>query len=381
MTDFTIRALPIPAKRRIEIPDRGGIVGLYLTCHTSGKRTWCVRYRTDGRKSHKRTIGVYPVIGVKRAREEAARALETARLGYASGLTFGQAVAEFRQKHVDVKQRPSTRLYFNRILDRALDRWDGTPLTNITRRHVINMIDEAAAEHGLHEANTTWKVLGKFFRWSENRDYIRVSPKRGIDRPESETERERVLSDAELALVWHAGNAFIRMLILTGCRRDEIASLVWQEVHGGAIHLPASRVKTKQSHKIPITLMMHAILEELPHRGRFVMTGTAKAITKGTYKCQVEGISERWVLQDLRRSFASGCQRIGIAPHIVELMLNHRQKGIVRIYQRHKYEPEVIEGFNRWSKHIASITALHPEHMLAFGNNGLMAAHSKSVSS
>ena len=67
-----------------------------------------------------------------------------------------------------------------------------------------------------------------------------------------------------------------------------------------------------------------------------------------------------WTLHDLRRSFASGLQRLGVAPHIVELALNHRSgtfSGVAGIYQRHRYAKEVREAFELWSQHIEALLA------------------------
>jgi integrase len=67
-----------------------------------------------------------------------------------------------------------------------------------------------------------------------------------------------------------------------------------------------------------------------------------------------------WTLHDLRRSFASGLQRLGVAPHIVELALNHRSgtfSGVAGIYQRHRYAKEVAEAFAAWSRPIETVTA------------------------
>jgi hypothetical protein len=67
----------------------------------------------------------------------------------------------------------------------------------------------------------------------------------------------------------------------------------------------------------------------------------------------------QWTLHDLRRSFASGLQRLGMAPHIVELALNHRTgtfSGVAGIYQRHRYAKEVRDAFELWSQHIEALT-------------------------
>ena len=66
-----------------------------------------------------------------------------------------------------------------------------------------------------------------------------------------------------------------------------------------------------------------------------------------------------WTLHDHERSFASGLQRLGVAPHIVELALNHRSgtfSGVAGIYQRHRYAKEVRDAFELWSQHIEALT-------------------------
>ena len=76
-------------------------------------------------------------------------------------------------------------------------------------------------------------------------------------------------------------------------------------------------------------------------------------------KANVTPAIRPWTLHDLRRSFASGLQRLGVAPHIVELALNHRSgtfSGVAGIYQRHRYAKEVREAFELWSRHIEVLT-------------------------
>jgi integrase len=162
-----------------------------------------------------------------------------------------------------------------------------------------------------------------------------------------------VLTDAELVKVWSASGPFVRMLILSGCRRNEIAALSWSEVSADAINLPASRTKTAVAHRIPLTDLMKTTLPL--KRGRFVMTGTDKPLSPGSLKPKVE--IPHWTLHDLRRSFASGLARLGVAPHVLERCLNHKLKGVAGIYNRHQYEADCAAAWQLWSDHIAEIIA------------------------
>jgi integrase len=106
--------------------------------------------------------------------------------------------------------------------------------------------------------------------------------------------------------------------------------------------------------------MVCQVFETLPRTGRFVLNGTDRPF--GDHSGAKEKIAPAirpWTLHDLRRSFASGLQRLGVAPHIVELALNHRSgtfSGVAGIYQRHRYAKEVQDSFELWSEHIETLT-------------------------
>ena len=153
----------------------------------------------------------------------------------------------------------------------------------------------------------------------------------------------------------------LRLLILSGARRNEVTELARDENKDGAIELPSERTKNGLPHTIPITPMIRRVLQSLPATGKFLLNGNDRPFGdhSGAKEKIVPEISA-WTLHDLRRSFASGLQRLGIAPHIVELALNHRSgsfSGVAGIYQRHRYAKEVREAFALWSQHIEALTS------------------------
>jgi len=175
-----------------------------------------------------------------------------------------------------------------------------------------------------------------------------------------------VLDDAELKLTWEAADAaggaagaLVKLLILSGARRNEMTKLARDEIAADAIKLPGDRTKNGLAHTIPITPMIRRVLDALPPTGKFVLNGTDRPF--GDHSGAKEIVSpaiQPWTLHDLRRSFASGLQRLSIPPHIVELALNHRSgtfSGVAGIYQRHRYAKEVREAFELWSQHVEAL--------------------------
>ena len=121
---------------------------------------------------------------------------------------------------------------------------------------------------------------------------------------------------------------------------------------------------------------MRDVLANLPHTGRYVLNGLERPMRiNGRHKDRLAvKLAEPWRFHDLRRSFASGCARIGVDPFVIERCLNHVVGGVMAIYNRHKYDAECRAGWEAWSKHVLSLagatgssqspTFLDPSHVL-----------------
>jgi integrase len=358
---------------RVEIPD-AVLPGLYLIVQPSGVKSWAVRYRV-GRRSRKLTLaGRYPAVTLAKARQAARTALESLavgadpatakRQGTPADDTLAAHIALYREKHVSTV-RAGTAANINRELENMQDAWPGRSLRSISKKDVVAFIDKAM-NRGPSAGVTAWKVAKAFFAWSEAREDDFASPARSIRKPAKEKSRDRVLDDAELKLTWEAADAaggaagaLVKLLILSGARRNEMTELARDEIAADAIELPADRTKNGLPHTIPITPMMRRVFDTVPATGRFVLNGADRPFGDHSgAKEKVAPAMRPWTFHDLRRSFASGLQRLGVAPHIVELTLNHRSgtfSGVAGIYQRHRYAKEVREAFELWSKHIEAL--------------------------
>jgi len=359
---------------RIEIAD-AVVPGLYLVVQPTGVKSWAVRYRF-GERTRKLTVeGRYPIVSLAKARAEARTALEgvangedpaaAKRAGTPADDTLAAYIALYREKHVSAV-RPGTAANIKRELERMQDAWPGRSLQSISKKDLVAVIDKAM-KRGPSAGVTAWKVAKAFFAWCEAREDDFASPARSIRKPAKEKSRERVLDDAELKLTWKAADAtggpagaLVKLLILSGARRNEMTELARAEITPDAIELKGDRTKNGMPHTIPITPMIRRVLDTLPSGGKFVLNGMDRPFGDHSgAKEKVAPAIQPWTLHDLRRSFASGLQRLGIAPHIVELALNHRSGtfcGVAGIYQRHRYLKEVREAFELWSQHVEALT-------------------------
>ncbi len=260
---------------RIEIAD-AVVPGLYLIVQPTGAKSWAVRYRSS-RRTRKLTLsGRYPILSLKKARDAARAALEsvsaggdpatTKHAGTPADDTLAAYIALYREKHVGTV-RAGTAVNINRELERMQDEWPGRSLRSISKKDMVELIDQAM-KRGPSAGVTAWKIAKAFFGWCEAREDDFPSPARSIRKPAKERSRERVLDDAELQLTWKAAEAasgaagaLVKLLILSGARRNEMTELARDEIKAETIELPGERTKNGESHTIPITPMIRRVLE------------------------------------------------------------------------------------------------------------------------
>src|SRR5215475_7317279 len=327
-----------PGPNRREIADRH-MPGLYLVLQPSGAKSWAVRYRHAG-TPRKHTLGSYPAIDLKAARHLAGKALRTVAEGRDPGHEKTQqratpnsvatVAAQFIERHCKRSNRPRTARETQRLLDlHVLPRWRGRLMRDITRRDVLDLLDRVVDTGKPIAANRVFSAVRKMFNWAVARDIIATSPCAGVKPPTAERSRDRVLSDDELGRVWRAADkiggpfgALVKLLTLTGQRRDEVARARWSEIDldGRVWALAPERVKNNQPHEVPLSGPAIAILSALPRitGAGFVLTtnGDAPSSNYAKNKRRLDALLPQEMppfrLHDIRRSVASGMARLGI---------------------------------------------------------------------
>lgn len=237
--------------------------------------------------------------------------------------------------------------------------------------------------------------------WAVRRGALELNPWEATPRPAREVSRERVLSDTELAVLWHASGTLgqpwapiLRLPILTGQWRGEVAGMRWGALHPDAWlwYLPGARTKNQRPHTLPLPPEALEVLEALPrhHGAELVFEGPRRNVPSGFGKAKARFDDAMapaarqagrpvmtWTLHDIRRTVATGLQRLGVRLEVTEALLNHvsgSRAGIVGVYQRHGWDREKAEALRAWAGHVlacvegnaaprdARRASLHPQH-------------------
>jgi integrase len=342
---------------------------LLVVVFPSGQKSFIVRYRFGGIK-RKLTLGG---VGLAAARKAAAAALFDVHEGRDPAATkkiakdkainsAANTVQAICDKYLTAKDGGAK---LRTVGDRkaALDRLvypviGSVPIEALKRSQVVTLLDKIQNSNGDRMADMTLAYLRKVFNWHAGRaDDFRTPLVKGMGRYNStERARSRTLSDGELRQIWTASepatpfHAFLRFLLLTGCRRDEARLLRWDEIDGADWILPASRNKTKIELVRPLSRAAQALLAAQPRidDGPFVFTNTgqhALAISKPKIAFDAACAVSGWTLHDCRRTARTLLSRAGIAPDHAERCLGHKIAGVRAVYDKHQYHAEMQRAF------------------------------------
>lgn len=389
LTKANVGKLALPAGKSDTVVFDDDMPGFGIRIRAGGKRTWVAQYRF-GTKQRRVTLGTVGTLSPEQARVEAAKVLSAVTLGsdpqtekqlarQNAGLTYAAVLprylsaAQTRQRagyHASVKQY--LEVYWSALAD--------LPIDKIARHTVSKHMSDMAKARGAHAADRARANLSAFFSWAIGEGLTHANPVVGTNRPVEPKARDRVLDDAELALVWRcAGEGdfgrIVRLLALTACRRDEIASMDRSECKGDIWIIPSDRAKNGRAHELPLPAMALAILNEARARkGRDLVFGDGEGGFSGWSKSKArldgrmlkllrEGDPKAkltpWRLHDLRRTAATRMADLGVQPHVVEAVLNHvsgHKAGVAGVYNRAAYRDEKRAALTLWAEHVAKIT-------------------------
>jgi integrase len=250
---------------------------------------------------------------------------------------------------------------------------------HLRRRQVAQRLSEITAERSGVVASRARAALSAMFNWAIREGYdIPGNPVFGSNRPAEPKSRERVLTDGELADIWRACGdddygRIIKLLALTGQRRDEVGSMCWAEIDSDAKlwTIPGARTKNHREHTVPLSDAALALVEALPARNdRDHVFGNGKGGYSGWSKAKV-ALDQRiakarkkplpaWRLHDLRRTASTVmADRLGVQPWINEAVLNHisgYRAGVAGTYNRATYASEMRDAVTKWAQHVEAIT-------------------------
>ncbi|WP_100253290.1 site-specific integrase [Methylobacterium sp. UNC300MFChir4.1] len=376
LTDQSVLALTRPKGRPQlyvfddEVPGFGARIG-------ARTRVWIIQYRNLAGQTKRETIGKVGLLSAADARKAGAEMLTRARLALepraeckeaSAVVTIGSLIPGYLAERAEQLSES----YLNdlkRYLEVRLEPLHPRPLQELTRAEVKAWL---LTVRGISAANQARAALSKFYSWAIASGLAEKNPVAGTEKRGRQVRRDRVLKGDELKAVWCAcaGNddfsLIVRLLILLGQRRDEIARMRWEEIDfvDATWSLPGERTKNGLPHEVPLPPLALKILRQRDDRrlsGRRHVFGVWDNNGFSGFSKAKAALDERcpfatpWRLHDLRRTCATQLARMRVPPYVIEAVLNHvsgTKAGVAGIYNRHLYDVEKREALELWARYI-----------------------------
>jgi integrase len=377
LTDKLCERVRPPPTGRTELFDRT-LPGFCLRVSEKGRKSFCLLYRINGIK-RRLTLGPYTGTGsLKAARDRARKALMAAADGRdpatektearRKGDTVGEVVEDYWRLHLaGLKDGRKAK----RILDQeVVARWRYRRIGQITRRDIIELVDEVARRGTTDHAKDIIELVDEvaprgttgqadkvrawvraLLNWCLSRDVIENNPAARLRRPHKTKIRSRVLGDEELRQIWQAAERLgypfgpaAQLLMLTGQRRGEVCRTRWSDVDLEERLWVMGDTKGGRPHAVPLAERACAILGGLPRLGTHVFSTRRDRPVSGLSKAKqrldkASGI-EGWIFHDLRRTVRTALARLGFEKHICDRVLGHVTADISRHYDFWEYLPQ-----------------------------------------
>jgi integrase len=404
--------------------------GLAVRVTASGGKTYLAQYTLRGHK-WRIPLGACSAISLAKAREAAAAIMGDVANGRNPAADRKAAAAAERAKRVRARltlrvliddwsrlhlaeRRPSYAAEAVRALHSAFADALDDAAEDLDRAVVVRALDALMRRKGRKNKTggtdkpTAAAMTGRTaaygraaFAWAMKRGMLTANPFAGLPIAKTIAKRERVLTDGELAEAWRAAvmmaapyDSIIRLLILTGQRRGEVAGMTWGELSDDMTSwtLPCQRTKNGLAHTVPVSAPARDLLRSLLPAdakeakqvlserraiGGLALPGIAgtfagwskskRALDEAIMDARTEA-AERvgasptplvpWSVHDLRRTVATGLQRLGVRLEVTEAILNHvsgSRGGIIGIYQRHDWANEKRAALDAWAAHVNSL--------------------------
>ncbi|MBN4092681.1 site-specific integrase [Methylobacterium sp. OT2] len=387
-TKTSIDALTLPPGKSEHYEWDDTLKGFGVKLNAGGSRNYLIQYRNKDGRTRRMVVGKVDTLTLVEARERA-RALLVDVQGGADPVgqkavakaqvvvTLGDVVEAYLKQ---AKRRLKSRSFeqVERHLARDWQPLARMPVNEIKRANVAAQLNVIAGSGHRVKAARARSALSAMFTWAMGEGLAEGNPVVGTNKPADEKARDRVLNETELRAIWRACRddtygRIVRLLLLTGQRRDEVGSMSDGELNLAAAvwTIPAQRTKNGLVHEVPLSRPALEILATQPRiEGRSLLFGHGVGAFSG-WSNSKERMDKRiaasgimmppWRLHDLRRTAATGMASIGVLPHVVEAVLNHisgAKAGVAGIYNRATYAREKREALDLWAAHVLALALL-----------------------
>jgi integrase len=350
LNDEGVKALK-PRSNRYAFPDPE-LASHYVRVTPTGAKSFVVVVRDSDGRQRWETIGSSPAYSIEDARKRAGEIIRAVREGKSTPESFEAIASRWLELHCKARGLRSIG-EITRLLRPMQHEWTGRVFASIGRGEVAKLLDKIEKGHGQRTANLTLAYFSSMANWYAARDDNYRSPIVKGMRRGTPTKRDRILDDGELRAVWSAAEAngtygaLIRVLLLTGQRREKVVSMRWDDLApDGTWTIPAEAREKGNAGSLRLPEAAIDIIKALPRfeSNPYVFAGRDSEISgwstaKRKFDAKTEGVKP-WVLHDLRRTARSLMSRAGVRPDISERVLGHVIQGVEGVYDRHSYAEE-----------------------------------------
>jgi integrase len=348
--------------------------GFGLRALSSGRRSWIYQYRDDHKRTRRIALGDVSAVGLDAARQAARQ--------YAASVTQGVnpsadrnakgsaptvlSVIEAYLRQAKTRQRERSYGEAERHLRKHAASLHHDRAATVRRADIAALLNRVSDTSGPFAANRLRAALSALWSWGMRAGLIESeSNPVTFTLRNPEKSRERTLSDDELREIWTATEGdgdylrIVRLCTLTGCRREEIGSLRWDEVQADRLLIGAGRMKGATAHEVPLLHAISVLLPERPADNEGSVFGRNAAGFSGWSKSKAAldaklargGVTmARWTLHDLRRTFSTRLHDAGVEPLVIEALLAHKQQGVAAVYNRASFRDAKRAALGRWHK-------------------------------
>ena len=363
------------------------VPGLALRVTPNGVKSWTVRYRHRGRL-RRLTLGRVSIITLAKARERVRDLLHDASKGVdvATEKQAGRkakTIEDLAKLYIAKWAKPRKRSWKaddNLLRRKVLPKWRHRAIVDITRQDVRQLVEGVAEAGAPIVANRVAALVSKLFAFALDRDLVSASPAVRIPRPGQEKARDRVLDEQEIRALWTAFSAldapmaaFYKLRLLTAQRGGEVADMRWSDVDldAGWWTVPATASKNKLAHRVPLNTsaikLLGGFLATAPKDSVYVLEGARGKRQQAEAAATFEVDDFRG--HDLRRTAASIMASGGIPRLTISKILNHVERSITAVYDRHSYDPEKAAALGWWDLKLSAILGGQQAAVLPFARS------------
>lgn len=352
--------------------------GLYLRVDPNGAKYWILRYWVGG-KEHQKSLGPYPVLSLREAREKR-DALHNAR-ARGENLTLRRTLPTFREiceEWYKVKMRGKAAGYL-KALDLRLNKYvlptlGDMPIDRITAGDVLRMCRRIENLGYLETAQRVKVITGQVLRfaiaagWIENDVTTALSGAlQNIQHKHMATvttpEQIGAIYRAMLDYPYPVMRCALLFSIYTVARPGEIRHAEWREIQGDVWDIPADKMKMRRRHIIPLSSQCRDVIEALRNvtgRGRWLFPGRGQAcMSENGVRMALRGMGfDKNVItpHGFRAMFSTVANEQGWNSDIIERQLAHVEANKIRgAYNHAEYLADRVKLMQWWSTYLETL--------------------------